>query len=262
MNRVPEILQNERAECGLAALSMVLSSYDRSWDLSTCRARFGSNPRGSNLKQLLGYAQQLGYGARGLRVELEQLYALRKPAILHWQLDHFVVLVAVRRKSVLIHDPATGRRVLSWSEVSQCFTGVALEVWPGPSPVAAGTRERLNLSSLWRLVRGASNGLSWILVLAVLLQVLLLMAPWHVQWLVDYVLVSKDVHLVEILAVAFAGLLLIRVGVSWLRSMLVVHLGHTLSLVFATAFFRHLLHLPLAWFTTRSVGDIASSAAN
>ena len=54
------------------------------------------------------------------------------PAILHWNLNHFVVLTKVSRglrgARYHIHDPARGARRLGEAELSRHFTGVVLEL--------------------------------------------------------------------------------------------------------------------------------------
>ena len=72
---------------------------------------------------------------------------LRLPAILHWDLNHFVVLKSVGRDQVVVHDPAFGERRLSMEEVSQHFTGVALELWPNPGFAKREEKTRVRLTA-------------------------------------------------------------------------------------------------------------------
>ena len=140
--RVPVELQSLRSECGLACLAMVAGYHDRQTDLWTLRRRFGGQDVGFTLKDLAGIARELGYLARGLRAEPEHLIKLQLPAILHWNLDHFVVLARVGRKHCVIHDPAKGRIHCSWNEIEDRFTGVALELWPAAEGPARGRPQR------------------------------------------------------------------------------------------------------------------------
>jgi ATP-binding cassette subfamily B protein RaxB len=84
--------------------------------------------RGETLLDLRDIAERMGLAARGVRVGLGALALLATPAILHWDMNHFVVLERVTRMGILIMDPAAGRLQISWSEVNQSFTGVALEI--------------------------------------------------------------------------------------------------------------------------------------
>ena len=64
------------------------------------------------------------------RIAALLLLALWLPAILHWDFNHFVVLVKLRRDEVLVHDPARGARWIKWAALSKHFTGAAMELTP------------------------------------------------------------------------------------------------------------------------------------
>lgn len=109
---------------------MIASAHGQSLSLSDLRQRFPQSLKGSNLKQLIACSAALGFSTRPLRLDLHELGQLALPCILHWDLNHFVVLHKVGRKHVVVLDPAVGERQLSMEEVSKHFTGVALELTP------------------------------------------------------------------------------------------------------------------------------------
>jgi len=106
--RLPLILQTEVAECGLACIAMVASFHGYRTDLLNLRHRFSLSTKGATLQQLIKVADQLNLNSRPLRLELNELTQLQVPAILHWDVNHFVVLKKVNSKFVWIHDPAVG----------------------------------------------------------------------------------------------------------------------------------------------------------
>jgi ATP-binding cassette, subfamily B, bacterial CvaB/MchF/RaxB len=123
--QVQSILQTEAAECGLACLAMVANYHGYQIDLHTLRQRFALSLRGATLKQVMDMAQGLKLSARPLRLDLEEMNQLQLPCILHWELNHFVVLKKVlsNNKGVIILDPARGERTIGAEELSKCFTG-------------------------------------------------------------------------------------------------------------------------------------------
>jgi hypothetical protein len=137
LQRVPLILQTEAAECGLACLAMVAGAHGLATDLPTLRQRFSLSLKGVTLADLVRMADALQFNSRALRAELDELDQLQLPCILHWDLNHFVVLVSLKRGEAVIHDPARGLRRLKSDELSRHFTGVALELQPAPGFVPA-----------------------------------------------------------------------------------------------------------------------------
>ena len=128
--KVPLILQTEAAECGLACLAMVAGAHGLVLDLPAMRTRFSLSLKGVTLPELARMAGTLQLQGRALRAEPSHLAQLRTPCILHWDMNHFVVLVRARGRRVWIHDPAQGARQLSWEEAAQHFSGIALELMP------------------------------------------------------------------------------------------------------------------------------------
>jgi ATP-binding cassette, subfamily B, bacterial CvaB/MchF/RaxB len=258
LSRVPLILQTEAAECGLACLAMVAGAHGLGTDLPTLRKRFSLSLKGVTLADLVRMADALEFNSRALRAELDELDQLQLPCILHWDLNHFVVLVSVRRGEAVIHDPARGVRRLKTEELSRHFTGVALELQPAPGFVPATVRQRVTLRQLLGPVSGLKRSLAQILVLALALEFFVLLSPFFMQWVVDGVVVSADRDLLLTLGLGFALLVLIQTATAAARSWAVLVLSATLNLQWLVNVFAHLMRLPVAWFEKRHAGDIWS----
>ncbi len=256
--RVPVLWQTEAQECGVVCIAMVTAYHGRDLDLAELRARGLAGARGSTLRDLVALAEAEGMNCRGLRLELQHLKRLAPPAVLHWNLDHFVVLVKARRRGVWIHDPAGGRRRYSWDELSRHFTGVALELRPSDRFRARPLPRRLKLTDLWRGAVGLGGSLVNVLALSLLLQVTLVLAPLQVQWVVDQGVMRADQEIIALLALGFALLLLVRLAAQLLRGWLITRLTFLLAFEFGRNLFAHMLRLPLDWFEKRHLGDIVS----
>ena len=256
--KVPVLWQTEACECGVVCVAMVTAYHGRDLDLADLRARGLAGTRGSSLTDLVALAEAEGMNCRGLRLEPQHLKQLQAPAILHWDLDHFVVLVKVRRRGIWIHDPAEGRRRYSWAEASRHFTGVALELRPSDRFRERPLARRLKLADLWRGAVGLGSSLVTVLLLSLLLQLTLVLAPLQVQWVIDNGVMRADRELIALLALGFALLLLIRLAAQVMRGWLVARLTFLLAFEFGRNLFGHMLRLPLAWFEKRHLGDITS----
>src|SRR6476620_8929182 len=144
--KLPVIQQTEAAECGLACLAIVASFHGHRIDLNTLRRRHPVSLNGVTLRALMQVASSMNLACRPLRLDLTDLRQLRLPAILHWDMNHYVVLKSVSRKAIVIHDPAWGERSFPLSEASRHLTGVALELTPAEGFIAQDERARLPLS--------------------------------------------------------------------------------------------------------------------
>ncbi len=256
--RVPVMLQTEAAECGLACLAMVASAHGLLTDVAALRQRFSLSLKGVTMVDLVRMADALQLQSRALRAELDELDQLQTPCILHWDLNHFVVLVSVKRGVATIHDPAHGERRLKLAEVSPHFTGVALELLPGPGFAPRQERRPVRWRDLLGPVSGLKRALAQVLLLALALELFVLLTPFFMQWVVDDVLVSGDRDLLFTLGVGFALLVGIQVLTAAGRAWAVLVLSATLNLQWLLNVFAHLLRLPVDWFEKRHIGDIWS----
>lgn len=256
--RLPVLLQTEAAECGLACLSMVASYWGHQSDISSMRRRFSVSLKGVTLKGLMAMAQGLALHARPLKLDMQHLPELKLPAILHWDLNHFVVLKSVSGSHAVIHDPAVGERRLALAEVAKHFTGVALELTPTAEFKKAEEKQQFSLLSLMGRVVGLKRGLLQLLVLGLALQVCALVAPFYMQWLVDEALLAADRDLITVLGCGFLLLVLVQTAIGAVRSWITTVLATNLNLQWLSNAFAHLLKLPLPYFEKRHTGDIVS----
>ena len=255
---LPMMLQTEAAECGPACLAMVASYHGHDVDLAGLRRKFSTSLKGVTLARLMAMAGQLGFTCRPLKLDMENLRQLKTPCLLHWDLNHFVVLNRVGKRRIVVHDPAYGIRELSWKEVSEHFTGVALELSPSADFASVRERQAVSLRALTGRVRGLVPALAQILLLALALEVFALAAPFYLQWVLDQVMVSADHDLLSLLGLGFIGIAVFSALVTAARSWAVTWLGTTLNVQWASNLFGHLMQLPLGWFEKRHVGDIVS----
>ncbi|MDH0863490.1 peptidase domain-containing ABC transporter [Mitsuaria sp. GD03876] len=258
MSRLAPLLQAEAAECGLACLAMVAAAHGTSATLPELRRRFPAALKGMRLQDLLDVAAGLGFSGRPLKLELTQLRQLTLPCILHWDMNHFVVLTKVRGDTVTLLDPAVGERRLSLDEVSPHFTGVALELTPNAEFKPATPPPRVSLRALTGRVLGLRGALLQILLVALVLELFAIVAPLCNQLIVDDVLTSGDRDLLKVLVIGFGLLLLTQTALGLARSWMLILLTQTLSLQWRGNAFAHLLRLPVAFFEKRHLGDITS----
>ena len=256
--RLPTILQTEATECALACLAMVASYHGHHTDLAALRQRFAVSLKGTTLDGLIHIAHGLKLVTRPVKLDLDALGELELPCILHWNFNHFVVLRRVGNGGATIHDPAVGARTLGMDELSRSFTGVALELWPhqdfAPRPAAPS----VPLRALFGGISGLKRSFLQVLGLALGLEVLVIMAPFYLQWTIDNAIVAADRGLLTTLALGFGLVLLLRQVTGMIRSWLIIYLSTTLNLQWRANLFTHLVRLPVHYFERRHVGDVIS----
>ncbi|WP_314715385.1 peptidase domain-containing ABC transporter [Sphingobium yanoikuyae] len=254
--KVRLVIQTEIAECGLACLAMIAQYHGLEVDLGGLRRRFTPPTRGSSLTALVACAEQLGFIARALRIELEDLGALALPAILHWNLNHFVVLERINGRKGYIHDPSGVSRWLDIDDISRRFTGVALELSPSINFEPGQYHHRLRLSQLSTKINGFWGTASKIVTLSILIQCLTLALPYYSQVAIDRAVTEGSIETLNALTVGFLMIAIVYSLLYWLRSQVLLSSGATLGYSLSTNLARRMLRLPVSWFNNRHVGDV------
>lgn len=256
--KTPIILQTESSECGLACLAMVAGHYGYNSDLLTLRQKYPISQKGVTLTTLIKIANKLHLTTRPLKLELNELNKLRLPCILHWDMNHFVVLKNVTATKIAIIDPAFGERLLTYDELSSHFTGIALELWPNSNFEEKKEKVSIHIFKLFREIQGLWKSLGQILILALVLEVFSLVSPFFMQWVIDHAIVSADISLLTTLAIGFGMLMVLGSLISLLQAWVVMHMATTLNVQWKANIFHHLINLPTNFFQKRHLGDIIS----
>lgn len=245
----------EAAECGVACLAMILDHYGVSIPLDELRLECGTSRDGNSALDLLKTAQKLGLAGRGLRMDLPQLMAARKPLILHWQLNHFVVFEGFRRGRAIILDPASGRLQVEKEELSRAFSGIALELLPTKSMVRRA-RKSAGIAQYLINLKKRSKAVTFLVIAGACTQLLGLVPPALNQVLIDEVIrPARQSWLLPVMAVWF-GAIIGGLVLQWFYQLIMAHLQTALASSLTDKLGRRLLSLPLEFIESRSRADL------
>lgn len=250
--------QTAAAECGLACLAMILNYHGKRVDLPALRQVWPISMKGMTFTQLVEVAGELGLSARPLRLDLGELKELRTPCILHWRLDHFVVLERANSRCAIIFDPACGRKKLATAEASRLFSGAALELAPSADFSRSPVRSELSLRRFFENSNGLGRALLQLFGLSCALQTFALVTPFYTQMVIDDIVLSGDVDLLLLAAMAFAAVAGFSAITSGFRSWVIIYTSSILNFSWSSGLFDHLIQLPYDYFEKHHIGDIQS----
>lgn len=252
------VLQSLGAECGLACVAMVLSHHRVDVELAELRRLSPPCANGMKVRQFIEVSAHFGLTGRAVRADLQQLGDLSGPAILHWGFNHFVVLEKLSKRGASILDPACGRRWVTTQELSDQFTGVAIE-FRATSPITPTRRLlKVSLSDFWTRERGLAPSVLALALLSFAIQFLLLASPLALAALIDESVKLQSPALSFVFAGAMIGLgLMSAVGEALRRSSL-ANLGAGLNAQINLNLMRHMFRLDYSFFLSRRLNDLLS----
>jgi NHLM bacteriocin system ABC transporter peptidase/ATP-binding protein/NHLM bacteriocin system ABC transporter ATP-binding protein len=259
--RTPTVLQMEAAECGAAALAIILEYHGRYVPLDVLREDCGVSRDGSNAFYIKEAARRHGLEGKAIRKPADGLFNRPPPFIVFWEWNHFLVAEGLRRGRVYINDPASGRRSIGFDEFERGYSGIALTFEPGPRFIKEGKRP----SALVGLVRRLSNSKTALLFvilagLALVIPNLLLAAYQRV--FIDEILIQGHRTWLKPLLWAMGVTAVFRLAAAGLEQAYLMRLEIRLTLVESIGFMWHILRLPVSFFQHRWLGDLVARASS
>lgn len=256
--RIPNIIQSESSECGLACIAMICRYYGMEIDLVNLRREFGISSQGATLQSLIEALINLNLKTRALSIDIDELNLMKKPCILHWNMNHFVVLIAIRNNKFIIQDPAIGKRTININEFSNSFSGVAMEVWPDSNFKKVKKISRLNIRTLLNNITNFPSSLLKVLCLSFLIEGLNIAFPIGTQLIMDHVVISSDYSLLTLVILGLFVFTLLNAALRFVRAWVSLFIDTLVNVQWKISFFDYLMKLPLDFFEKRKVGDIQS----
>lgn len=255
------VRQVDRTDCGPACLAMVLGYWGRKEPLYRLRTLAGTTQSGTSMLGLVRAGRQLGLEVRALEADLEGLRTLRTPLVLHWEHNHYVVLVRLTPRKVQIADPAVGLRWIGLEELQKKWTGKLLWLKPGPAFERGnfvGKRGLKGFLAHLAHFRGAGGVLLELTLATIALSLLGLGGPVLSQLVFDRVLTFREESLLPYLLVAIFALTFFQTLLASLRAHLATQLSMRLNYRLKLSYLHHLLRLPLRTLEARLPGDLLS----
>lgn len=257
IHKVRPILQMEATECGAASLAMILDYYGKIVPLEQLRRECGVSRNGVNAKSIVKAARYHNLETRAVRTSVEGAKSLRTPAIIHWNMDHFLVLCGFDRDHAVLADPAYGMRKVGMEAFSRSFTGIAIELKPSElfAQNAGGSRGRNYIRSC--VGKFLPYGAYFLL-----LELCMVLGSTAILFLnsvfINKILIQGNLQnlLVVLLTLACSGLI---TAVAMAMNEAMVHrFGKQLNLQINSGFIRRMLRLPIEFFAQRSEGDLVN----
>ncbi|ERT11339.1 peptidase domain-containing ABC transporter [Photorhabdus temperata] len=252
--------QESIADCGLACISMILCHYGYNTTLKELKGNNSFHSRGLRLKDLLEISENNKLNTNVYSLDVDEINLLKKPCILHWDMNHFVILEKVNKNKFFILDPEKGEKILSINEISKHFTGVAIELTPAPEfkKRSSFNKKTIKLIDLFKSSKGLSSALLKIFAISILIESITLTIPIGIQLIMDHVIVTKDTLLLSSICIFLIFFTLVKTFSDIIRSYMSLSINILLDIQWKNSLFSHLLKIPIHYFSSRKLGDIQS----
>ena len=254
--KVPVVMQMEALECGAACLAMVLAYYGKWMPLEQVRVDCGVSRDGSKAGNVMKAARSYGLEAKGYRMGLEAVKGISAfPCIIHWNLNHFVVLCGFRGNHACINDPARGSVKVTMDEFDKAFTGIVMVFAPTENFEPDGKRTS-TLAFARKRLPGAGAAMVFVMLTSIIGYVFTLLNPAFSRFFMDRLLTGENSELLTPFIALVAAVSLLQVFVTAIRAVYSLKINGKMAVVGSGSFMWKVLKMPMEFFSQRMAGDL------
>uniref|UniRef100_F4C8M0 Xenobiotic-transporting ATPase n=2 Tax=Sphingobacteriaceae TaxID=84566 RepID=F4C8M0_SPHS2 len=256
------VKQRDITDCGAACIASVAAHYKLAISVANVRQMAGTDKKGTTVLGILEAAQLLGFEAKGVRGPFESLFKIPKPAIAHivveGVLQHYVVIYKVTKRWIEVMDPLDGQfHKKSHEDFKKIWTGALVLLIPSES-FEKGRKTASASYRFWNLVKPQTGTLIQILMGALVYTILGLSTAIFVQKIVDFVLVDRNVNLLNLMSTMMLVLLGFQLFIGATKTIFTLKMGQIIDAQLILGYYKHLLTLPQKFFDTMRVGEVIS----
>lgn len=254
--KVPVVMQLEALECGAASLAMVMAYYGKWVPLEQVRVDCGVSRDGSKAKNIYIAAQHYGFDMKAYSMGPEKLRESGQfPCIIHWNMNHFVVLNGFRGKNVYINDPARGTVKITWEEFDRSFTGVVLIPTPSEAFEPGGKR-RSTVDFAKKRLLGTGAAVVFVMLTTVISYLFGIANSVTSRIFMDRLLTKINPDWLYPFIGVMVFLAAIELIIAWAQTVYSLKINGKMAVIGNTSYMWKVLRLPMEFFSQRLAGDI------
>lgn len=254
--KVPMVMQLEVLECGAASLCMILAYYNKWIPLEQVREICGVSRDGSNAHNVLKAARFYGLKASGYRCEPESLREKGKfPCIIHWNMNHFVVLNGFKGNRAYLNDPAKGSYSVSMETFDESFTGISIQFEPTEKFEPSGKPKSMLTFASSRL-KGTGIAILFTALTGLIAALMRFISPAFSRVFLDHLLTGNDLDWTTPFLILLGIFYSIEIIMSAMQAIYSLRIKGKMAAVGNVSYMWKVLKMPMKFFSQRMAGDI------
>lgn len=259
--KVPVIMQLEALECGAASLAMVMAYYDKWVPLEQVRSDCGVSRDGSKAKNIALAAMHYGLEVEAFRFSPKSLQEKGTfPCIVHWNMNHFVVVDGFKGNRVYLNDPARGNVTVTTEEFDNAFTGITILLKPGPNFEPSG-KPKSTFAFARKRLAGAGVAVAFVMLTSAIGYLFGILNSFTSRIFMDRLLTGINPEWLDPLTETMTWLAIIQLIVAWTQAVYSLRINGKMAVVGSTSYMWKVLRLPMNFFSQRQAGDIQGRLA-
>lgn len=263
----PFYRQLNAMDCGQTCLRMIAKHYGKHHNPTNLKKATGLGKEGTSLLSISDAAEKIGFRTLGLKLDHEKLKEIQLPAILHWEQNHFVVLISINKKRARIADP--GKGIISYKiadflkywlsnkigDTSLSGTVLMLEPTQAFFEQEEDEEQKLNWTSVIWYLKSYKWQFTQVGISLLISSFLAIILPFLTKSMVDNGISPGNLEYISIVLFAQLMLTFSNTVIGFIRSRLQLRIANSLNISMLSDFWSKITRLPLSYFDNHHTGD-------
>jgi ATP-binding cassette subfamily B protein len=253
------VKQESLKDCGAACLLMIMRYYGGNYPLERLRDMMQTDKNGTTAYNLIKVAREVGFDAKGYKCT--QCSDLKCHSIVHIVINkiyhHFVVIdkIDTKKEIIIIADPAFGYKKYSFTEFNQIWTHIVITLYPIRKIDNINTTKKV-ITTFYQTIKPYKKIYILLFVLSIIYTIFNIINTFYFKVTIENT--SKELSIHILLLIFFLIILIIKTVIDYIRNELLIYINKDIDEKLMSTTFKHLLSLPVQYFTSRMTGDIVS----
>ncbi len=263
--RYPVVRQHDITDCGAACLASIVKYHGGNISIAKLRDYSGTGKEGTTGYGIVKALQRLGFTAKGLKIDIEQLKKEEFPLIAHViadhsgkKLEHYVVVYKIENDIITYMDPAKGIVKSKLSLFQDIYTGRILSFKPGELLNIKTENNKALFDLIISIVKVLKLPIFIIVLISFIFSGLGILSTYYMKYLFDTVIEKGIFNELTYVSLFFIGIFIIQLLLGVIRSLMVTKLALKIDKELMLSYFKHVLRLPMSFFISRKDGEIIS----
>lgn len=254
------VLQEGIKECGCACLLSIIRYYHGNVSVERLLELTRTNKDGTNFYNLEVAGKELGLMSKGYKVDnIKKLQEINRPFISQViinQMKHFVVVYKVKNEIITVMDPTKGMVKMKVCEFEKIFTGNIL-VFEPYKKLPVYQEDNYVLEILKEIINNNKKIVGNLMGLTLVATIFTCLYSYYFQIMIDNIKNNDRFNMI-IITVIFLVILVIKLGLEYLRNNLLLYLNEKIDLSIISTTIKKIIFLPYNYYKNKTTGEVIS----
>ena len=255
--KYPFTKQEGLKDCAAACMQMIIKYYNGYISINDLNEMLETTKEGVSAFKIIEVSNKIGFKATGIRLNLLELNkSVTLPVIAHVVINnynHYIVVYKIDsfKKSVIIADPQSKIKTISFKEFESIWTNVIINLYPVKPIEHRNYEKHLNYKNI---ILKNKKTIFQLCYISFIYMILSIVASFYMKYVFDNYL--SNFHLIFTVFILFIIINLYKIFTNLIRTKILIDLNKNIDIDLSLDIFSKILSLPYGYYRNKTTGEI------